>query len=254
MYKRTEGIVLKNTIFGEADLIVTYLTLDYGLLKVFAKSPRKIKSRFGSSLEPLTYSTISFWGKAATGLPRLIQSDIIKSFFSLRENLTIFLDISEMLRLNLNFLPERETNPSAFNLLLNVLSRLESCRDNVNKLIYLYYSIKFLENVGYSPGLYVCGKCGNKIFSHDKQLMYYNFYFQDGSVICQRCASSSRGGMKLSESALRFYNSLIGWQLANLDRIKVYGGLLEEIGFFINAHIRYILGKNVSYSVNGVAV
>jgi DNA repair protein RecO (recombination protein O) len=47
MLHRTEGIVLKTTPFGEADLIVTYLTRDCGILKTFAKSPRKIKSRFG---------------------------------------------------------------------------------------------------------------------------------------------------------------------------------------------------------------
>ena len=58
MLQRTEGIVLKTNPFGEADLIVTYLTRDYGILKTFAKSPRKIKSRFGSSLEPLTYSIV----------------------------------------------------------------------------------------------------------------------------------------------------------------------------------------------------
>ena len=48
MLRRTEGIVLRTFPFGEADLIVTFLTADFGLIKVFAKSPRKIKSRFGS--------------------------------------------------------------------------------------------------------------------------------------------------------------------------------------------------------------
>ncbi len=54
MLKRTEGIVLRTIPFGEADLIVTYLTPDFGIIKLFAKSPRKTKSRFGSSLEPLS--------------------------------------------------------------------------------------------------------------------------------------------------------------------------------------------------------
>ncbi len=58
MLKRTNAIVLKTFPFGEADLIVTHLTYDFGLINTFAKSPRKIKSRFGSSLEPLTCSKI----------------------------------------------------------------------------------------------------------------------------------------------------------------------------------------------------
>ena len=110
MLKRTEGIVLKTIPFGEADLIVTYLTYDFGLIKAFAKSPRKIKSRFGSSLEPLTYSKISFWGKEDANLPRLTQSDIILPFKSIRERLDCFLKASEIIELTVNTLPEHEAN------------------------------------------------------------------------------------------------------------------------------------------------
>ena len=63
MLKRTEGIVLRTFPFGEADLIVTHLTPDLGIIKSFAKSSRKTRSRFGSSLEPLTRSRISLFGK-----------------------------------------------------------------------------------------------------------------------------------------------------------------------------------------------
>ena len=106
MLRRTEGIVLRTVPFGEADLIVTFLTPDYGSMKVFAKSPRKIRSRFGSSLEPLTCSVISFWGKEDAPLPRLTQSDILHSFQTLREEFSSFLKLSEILELILSFLPK----------------------------------------------------------------------------------------------------------------------------------------------------
>ena len=101
MLQRTEGVVLRNIVFGEADLIVTYLTPDFGLLKLFAKSPRKIKSRFGSSLEPLTRTRISFWGKEDTALPRLTQSDIIHPFHLIRDTLNCFLKVLEIIELTI---------------------------------------------------------------------------------------------------------------------------------------------------------
>ncbi|MCC6346001.1 MAG: DNA repair protein RecO, partial [Nitrospirales bacterium] len=122
MLKRAKGIVLRSTVFGEADLIVTYLTPEYGLLKAFAKSPRKVKSRFGSSLEPLTYSLISFLGKEESTLPRLTQADIIRPFQTLREDFRKFLALSELLELNLSFLAERDPHPDIFMLLLTTLS------------------------------------------------------------------------------------------------------------------------------------
>src|SRR4030042_2109208 len=107
MLKRTEGIVLRTIPFGEADLIVTYLTPDFGIIKLFAKSPRKIKSRFGSSLEPLTESRMSFLGKEDAALPRLTQSDIVHPFRLLRDNLRCFLMLSEIIELTISFIPER---------------------------------------------------------------------------------------------------------------------------------------------------
>src|SRR5208337_2872699 len=125
MLKRTYGIVLKNSVFGEADLIVTYLTPHYGLLRAFAKSPRKIRSRFGSSLEPLTYARISFFGKEEASLPRLTQSDIIKPFHVLRCDFKRLLNVSGILELCLNFLPERRPAPEILNLFLHMLPFLK---------------------------------------------------------------------------------------------------------------------------------
>ena len=93
MLSRTEGIVLRTQKYGEADLIVTYLTSDRGIIKAFAKSPRKTRSRFGSSLEPLTYANISLWGKEQS-MPKITQSDVISSFHQLRESYDDYINIS----------------------------------------------------------------------------------------------------------------------------------------------------------------
>jgi DNA repair protein RecO (recombination protein O) len=243
MLKQTEGIVLKNFPFGEADLIVTYITRDYGLLKVFAKSPRKIKSRFGSSLEPLTCSKISFIGKEDASLPRLTQSDIIRTFHTLRDNLKCFLSISEVLELNLNFLPERDVNNMAFKLLFDMLSRLES--DCSNKLYYLYYKIRFLEIVGYLPRLDTCGKCGDRVRDNSTSQRFsgssIHFYVSHGSIICGRCINGSDGSIKLSKGVLNFFTSFVKWHPSNINRIRVPEFFLSEMANIINSHIAYIL-------------
>ena len=90
MVYKTEAIVLRTHHFGDADLIVTYLTPSRGVVKAFAKSPRKTKSRFGSSLEPLTHASIALMGKEQTSLLRITQSDIITSFQNIRDNFDDF--------------------------------------------------------------------------------------------------------------------------------------------------------------------
>lgn len=242
MLKRTAGIVLKNAVFGEADLIVTYLTPDKGLMKAFARGPRKTKSRFGSSLEPLTYSRISLFGREESNLPKLTQSDIIKPFHSLREEFKCLSNISEILELNLTFLPEKEPGPEIFKLLLNALIKLET--DCSNRLYFLYYKIRFLEITGYAPRLDVCGRCGNNTGNSEA----HNFYISHGSIICPKCISERDDSIKISGSALKFYKSLLKWNFMTIDRIIPPEYLVSEISSVINSHIRYVMGP-LKYAV-----
>ncbi len=237
MLSRTEGIVLKSSIYGEADLIVTYLTRDFGLIKVFAKSPRKTKSRFGSSLEPLTYSKISFIGKEDANLPRLTQSDIVMPFQQLRDDYASFIKLAEILELMVHFLPEREPNGKMFALLLRMLSKLKPGEQNA--LHYLFCKITFLSLAGYLPKLDSCGRCGSKTSEKPES----RFCISHGSLICDSCKGDGAESIILSRSALKFYGSIIQWRFENIDRIKAPGPLVSEISGLIDSHIKYILAK-----------
>lgn len=232
MLKRTEGIVLKTTLFGEADLIAAFLTYDFGIIKAFVKSPRKIKSRFGSSLEPFTYSQISFWGKEDTNLPRLTQADIILSFQSIRGKWDYFLKFTEMIELVLNFLPEGEPNKKIFMLLLNTLKTAEKDCDMPFNMVL--YKIRFLSLAGYSPKLDGCACC---------EKSGVNFYISHGAIICENCAYGMNSPIRLSPGSIKLYETLSRWDDSIIGRIKPSNGLLAELSNMINDHIKYTLSK-----------
>ena len=234
MLQRTEGIVLKTHPFGEADLIVTYLTRDYGIIKAFAKSPRKIKSRFGSSLEPLTYSRISIWGKEDAALPRLTQSDIIHTFQSIRSTLKCFLKVSELIELTLSFVPERDTSKRVYSLLLDTLHAVET--DCSACLLIIYYKLKLLETVGYLPKLKGCGRCGKDGDT---------FYISHGTVLCERCSKGSESSFSISRGVINLYSSLLNWDPSNLKRIKPAENLVSELSTLIDEHVKYIIERNL---------
>lgn len=238
MLNRTEGIVLKSSVYGEADLIVTYLTGDHGIVRVFAKSPRKTKSRFGSSLEPLTYSKISYIGKEDANLPRLTQSDIITPFYALREDYNSFVRLCEILELITRFLPERDPNPDIFSLLHKLLSRLKPGAEN--NLYYMYFKVRFLGISGYLPKLDACCRCSRR--STDEKVNA-KFHVSHGALICSLCGPDRTEAISLSQGALRFYLSFIKWKFSNLDRVKAPASLVSEIGELIDAHIKYISSR-----------
>jgi DNA repair protein RecO len=56
----TEGLVLSHRSRREADRIYSILTRDFGLVRANATSVRKETSKLRASLEPLSFSTVSF--------------------------------------------------------------------------------------------------------------------------------------------------------------------------------------------------
>jgi DNA repair protein RecO (recombination protein O) len=237
MLIRTEGIVLKSNIFGEADLIVTYLSRDHGIVKAFAKSPRKTKSRFGSSLEPLTYSRISLLGREDASLPRLTQSDIITPFYSLRDDYNTFVSLCGIVELIIHFLPEKDPNLAMFLLLHKLLATIKPTERN--SLSYLYYKVKFLGLAGYLPKLDACGRCGKKT----ADVTNSKFHVSHGAIICDACKGGGSATIALSQSALRFYPSLMKWSFSNIDRVSAPVSLVQEIEGLIDAHIKYIVAR-----------
>lgn len=252
MLRRTEGIVLRSLPYGEADLIVTYLTRDLGLARAFAKSPRKIKSRFGSSLEPLTHSKISLWGREDAALPRLTQSDIINSFQALREDYDCFLRLSGMLELSLNMLAEGEENRKAFDLLKGVMEQMQG---DCSPIHAVYYRVRLLELAGLSPNLKGCTRCGRvAIKVMDPPL---KFYMSQGSMICADCAVKLKGSwtpsyesripfeniLRLTPSCISLYETLKSWDVQKISRVKATAGLLRELSSMLDDHIEYRLSR-----------
>jgi DNA repair protein RecO (recombination protein O) len=235
MLHRTEGIVLKSSPYGEADLIVTFITRDMGIIKAFAKSPRKIKSRFGSSLEPFTYSKVSLWGREDSPMPRLTQSDIIRPFQGLRERLQCFLMLSEIAELTLALMPEGKANEKVFALFKEALMLMEG---DCSRIFSLLYKIRLLELKGYAPALDGCARCGSAA---------QRFFGSQGSVICDKCAGKAGpeggGGIKLSPGSIKLYAAMGRWELSRVPRIKASDAMLSELSGVLDSHIEHTLTK-----------
>lgn len=235
MIYSSEAIVLESRDYGEADLIVTYLTKEFGILNLFAKSPRKIKSRFGSSLEPLTYSKISFIGREDK-LQKIIQSDILYPFQKIRENYKIFLKLAEIIRFLLQYSPKREKNSELFNLMLSILREIEDSNKWENYTLFL--KIRVLSLLGYLPDMKHCGACGKSLNGQS--------HYLKGFILCSSCFSKNNQEYKdnkedgkyiMPERVINFLNSFLKWQLSHLERVKINEKLIDEVEIFIKKHI-----------------
>lgn len=239
MLTRTEGIVLKTQEYTEADLIVTYITPGKGIIKTFAKSPRKIKSRFGSSLEPLTHAKISLWGKEQS-MPKITQSDILNSFHDIRENLQDFANTSKLIEILISLMPEGVPNKKIFLFLLNMMGILASSAQKQKHALYLISQVRLLEALGYAPRLTGCGRCGAKSL---------DFYADSGTTLCKKCAPTHLGESKLpikvAGRAVCFYSHCIRWPVHASTRLRPSRETISELSALLDQHLNHLLNKRL---------
>jgi len=240
---KTESIVLKTQKYSEADLIVTCLTPDKGIISAFAKSPRKTRSRFGSSLEPLTHAKISLWGKEQS-MPKITQSDIINSFHELRDNFHDFVNISKLAEILIALMPEASPNKKIFSFFLSILTLIKSSAEEPKDALFIIAQVRLLAITGYAPRLKGCGKCGRK--SH-------NFYPDSGAILCSKCASSQyvrlkEAPIKVADRTLGFYTHSIEWPIVTSRRLKPHKDTIMELSAVIDIHLKYLLNKKLHSS------
>ena len=112
---------MKSMKLSEKDKLVTFLTETHGKVKCVAKAARRLKSRFGASLEPMSHVSLIYFGKEHQELYRLNQCDIIQSFQEIKENPDCFYTAVYFLELAGHLIAEAHPEPEIFRLLVRSL-------------------------------------------------------------------------------------------------------------------------------------
>jgi len=119
----SEAVVLRTWPVHEADLVVSFFTRDYGLLRGIAKSALKSRKRFGGALEPMTVARAWFAQKPRQELVRLDQLEILSSPLSRPVDLTRMATLSFYAELLDGSLPEHDPQETVYRLLISVLEQ-----------------------------------------------------------------------------------------------------------------------------------
>ena len=179
---RAEGYVLKAQPLGDADKIVTFLTREEGKLRGVAKSARRSRRRFGSSLEPWSRVALSLFEKEGTDLARVDACDLLESAYRLYENLETAFLLAYMAEVADLFSRDRQREPHYYRLLGSLLGALRSGLPGSTAL--RYFEVWTLKLHGLLPDLARCTTC-------DAPLSRGQIVFNPvaGGVLCPRCGA-----------------------------------------------------------------
>jgi len=159
--RECEAIVLRCYPLGEGDRLVSFLSRSAGRLRGVAAGARRPKSRFGSTLEPLSYIRIWFFERETRELVRINQCDLIESFLEAQEDYACGLALALISEVTEAVLPEREASEAAFRLVLATARTIKATRKT--ELPLVYFNLWTARLAGWLPDVRRCGRCEKQL-------------------------------------------------------------------------------------------
>ena len=184
--RETEAIILKTFPLGEADRLVSFLGRLSGRVRGVAAGARRLKNRFGSTLEVLSHVQIWYVERETRELVRIQQCELLESFhkaqsdYSLSTGLAVVSEVAEQV------LPEHEVAEPMFRLILLTVRQIE--RTGGWELPLTYFAFWTVRLGGWLPQFDRCASCGEAFGS---QAAYHASW--NAGLLCEKCR---RGGMQ----------------------------------------------------------
>jgi DNA repair protein RecO (recombination protein O) len=191
----TEAFVLRSYTLKEADKICVFLTRDAGKIRGVAHGARKLKSKYGASLEPFTEVSLHYFEQENRELVSINSCEIIRSQFSAgisSERLAALHYLSELL---LEFLPDHEPNETIYRLVGAALNALKQTGDDPN-LLLRYCEVWVLKLAGFFPDWKRCAECEREL-----PMNVAVWLSAEGAPQCANC-SNQRGEALTSETRM----------------------------------------------------
>ncbi len=231
----SEALVLRSIDFREADKVVTFLTPGHGRLSGLARGAKRLRSRFGASLEVLTHGRLVYFDRQGKNLIGINHFDVLHSFQGLREDLIRSASGQYLAELALDFVPEREAAPDCFALLLAALGQLQGAKDP--EALLRIFEIRFLALLGYAPRLDACVQCGRKA-------SVFGFSSKQGGLVCSGCAGP-KDAASVSRGAVHFWRKASEIGADRMGRVGLDARLNGELKQILHRYLLYLLGREI---------
>ena len=220
MYFKTQGLVLRETEYKDADKLLTVLTKDRGKLTLRARGVRSKSSRLKSGCQLLAYSEFTVFENR--GFHLVDEAVPIALFMPLRSDIeklslaSYFAQVAEVL--------SQEDSPDSelLSLCLNAMYALAEL-EKPQVLIKAAFELRVACQAGYLPEVHGCTVCGNP--EADR------FLVAAGVLQCAGCLSGEDTGLRMpvhsgTLNALRYITSC---ELKRLFSFRLGEDCLKEL-------------------------
>lgn len=221
MHMTTQGLVLREVNYKEADKILTILTRDGGKQTVSARGCRRKNSTLAAAAQLLVYSDMTLYEHQ--GRWSIKEAVSRRQFWGIRgdiEKLALASYFSELTEL---VTEEDIPAPEILSLTLNSLHALDQLPKEP-ALIKAAFELKLMGLAGYEPLLDACAVCGRETPQNPR------FSLLQGVLCCAGCQEGAGSGIALSAEVLSAMRYIIYGDPKRLFSFRLAPEPLKELG------------------------
>jgi len=235
----TESLVIKSYDLAEADRIVVLLTRDHGVVRGVAKGAKRLKSKFGSSLEPYSIVRVEYFQKDSVELVSIQKIDLIESNFAVAGDPDFLQKFAYLGDLLVTFSPPHDPNETLYRM---VRACIETAARDRSTLLStgVYFELWLLRLAGYMPDWGKCDACSRLLGDLETASVLTNFH-----LICGNCRANSNkplntNGRAIAASARRLSPvEFAKFTVKSPDDLKYLSTILKQM-------ISRVIGREVA--------
>ena len=220
MIKKIEGIIISTVDYKESSKILNILTKEEGLIGVFAKNSKKIKSKISATSNIMTYG-IFHLNQTSKKMPDLIEVDIIDNFKNIKKDLGKISYATYLLELS-SQVYRHEHNKTIYDTLISSLKKINENYDY--KIISNILELKLLEYLGIKPVIDKCVNCNSS-----ENIVTISSY--RGGYLCKNCVNTEPIYNIKTIKLIRMFYYL---NIDKITKIEISENIKKEISLFIN--------------------
>ncbi len=220
MLREIEGIVFKETPYGETSKIINVYTCE-GMIGIMCKGAKSLKSPFRATTLKFTYAKFNIYYKE-NKLSTLVSVDVIDSFSNIKNDIVLISYVNYLTELTEQIV--KQTSDNVYDLYIDVILKIN---DGLDPLIMCnIFEIKVLDFLGVGLNLDSCVLCGSKanILTIDGD---------KGGYICVKCYQQEFIVDKKAIELLRMYYYV---DIKSISKLKISEKVKNEINNFLNTY------------------
>lgn len=201
----TEGLVLKSYNLAESDRIVVLLTREHGVVRGVAKGAKRLKSKFGSGLEPFSVVQVTYFQKDSVELVSIQRTDLVTSNFTAAGDPDFLQKFSYLADALITFSPPHDPNEKLYRMAKACIEAAAADRETL-LAVGVYFELWLIRLAGYLPDWTRCDGCRREFDDTELANLQANFH-----LMCDACRRGPAtqpfdGVMRAASSAARKFS------------------------------------------------